>query len=157
MNQTLKLLLAASLLTVSLFSAEGKKKAEKESPAPVHKNEPTVKDAHELIEELIDKHALSRVWHGSGKNCSSAYSIIKNTDDYKDIFGVEWADVSKVYREDSSPNNVVINGIFSVNPGGENRTVGKITFIAIDERTASQLQKAMTLLMNSCKKKSKFD
>jgi hypothetical protein len=90
MSKTLKLLLAASLLTVSLFSAEGKKKAEKESPKSSAKEVWLECSYHTVTKDLLGRVEKTMSASNYGRNAIiPAYFIITTDNGEEQVFGYD--------------------------------------------------------------------
>ncbi len=127
-------------------------------------SDPTIDDAHELIADLINGGLVTA---GPARNVYSKYSGNRCISSM--IWGekggatqIDWAGISSVVKlEEADGIGVRIFGMLtSTMPSGTTTDKYKqASFHVIDEATRRRLEKAMTLLINSCAKKSrsKFD
>jgi len=118
---------------------------------------PTISDAHELIGELIGRSAVSydaerkylfSDYLGNGCKSSLKGGVYVNQE-------IDWASISSI----SSGGHVVYvygSVIEKKGDGTSSISVANVYFVP-DEVTEKRLGRAMTFLMNSCAKKSKFD
>lgn len=118
---------------------------------------PTIGDAHELIGELIGRSLISydserkylfSDYRGNGCKSSIKGGVYINQE-------IDWAAISSI----SSGGHVVYvygSVIEKKVDGSSSISVANVYFVP-DEVTEKRLGRAMTFLMNSCAKKSKFD
>jgi hypothetical protein len=131
---------------------------------------PTVSDAHELLGDLIGsglvyalnssdrEHVLSNY---QGENCISSMNSGKKGASVR----IDWSGITSVAKEETTEEkekvNVTITGALleTSSDGTTTDKYKKRSFYFLDEASRRRVEKAMTLLMNSCakKSKSKFD
>ena len=131
---------------------------------------PTVSDAHELIGDLIgnglvkalnsdDRDYLYINYKGNGCNSSMGWGL--------EGIGtqIDWSRITSVIKEGRKEENkklnvTIVGGLLSTRPDGtQSGEYTQASFYFLDEASRRRVEKAMTLLMNSCakKSKSKFD
>lgn len=118
---------------------------------------PTVSDAHEFIRDLIATGVVRagtlghRFHNYRGSSCRSSMDLgTKGA-----ATGIDWALITSV---DNADNAVALKGtIFQTTIEGRRYSESVLNFNVPDKVTSGRLTKAMTLLMNSCLKKTKFD
>lgn len=126
---------------------------------------PTVSDAHELIGDLIgngrvcahDSDCSKYVYSNyQGNNCTSSMNWNTNGDAEQ----VDWSRIISVVKGGVSHYDVTIFGaLIATDKDGTKKEYKQAPFYFSDESSMKRAEKAMTLLMNSCGKKSrsKFD
>jgi hypothetical protein len=126
---------------------------------------PTVSDAHEFISDMIGSgvvYARSpksyRYSNYQGSHCTSTMNW---GDDGADMC-IGWSGITSVAKSEDGTIGVTIYGVMLTTMSkGEAQTdrFKQASFYVIDEASRKRLEKAMTLLVNSCakKSKSKFD
>lgn len=127
---------------------------------------PTVSDAHELIGDLMASQLVSGVHSGAnkylhtnyhGNGCTSSFDWGKNGNSTQ----INWSDITSVAKEETEEKNEKINvqltgALLEINPDGTKGIWKFKSFYFLDESSRKRAEKAMTLLMNSCAKKSKL-
>ncbi len=131
---------------------------------------PTVRDAHELIGDLIgnglvkalnsdDREYVYINYKGNGCNSSMGWGLKGNGTQ------IDWSRITSVIKEEREEENkklnvTIVGGLLSTEPDGtQNGKYTQASFYFLDEASRRRTEKAMKLLMNSCakKSKSKFD
>lgn len=122
---------------------------------------PTVSDAHELLGDYIEHGSVTNgpdTWANySGNGCVSSLKWV----DSEYVIKIDWSGITSVVRESDNQTGVGVWGVIVVSgaDGKKITTPKSANFLVPDAVSAKRIEKAMTILMNSCasKLRTKFD
>lgn len=120
---------------------------------------PTIQDANEFIGDLMARGMLVGTKDGDmpfSNYRSSGCNATMKFGDKAGALQIDWPSISSV---NEIPLGVSVHGgiLSTMGDGSQTSKYKQADFYVADETTMRRLNKAMTLLMNSCARKSKFD